>query len=113
LGWKPVKVFDGVGTGCRAVTAANTSIIDLSYQSFLIDIGRIDWAYFGAGRVIAMHARPWKKPGFNMGILSLNIRYQFDPVNRSAFCCLLWSDDGNIIFRLAGDHTSLTGSAFI
>jgi hypothetical protein len=88
-------------------------MIDLSDKSFLIDIGCIDRADLGAGRVITMHARSWKEPGFDMRVFSLKIGYQFDPVNGAAFSCLLWPNDRHIVFGLAGDHTSLTGSALI
>jgi hypothetical protein len=109
----PVKVFDGIRTSSSAVPTTNTSVIDLTYKSFLIDIGRIDRADLGAWRVITMHAGSWEKPDLEMRVLSLNIRDQFDPVNGSASCCFLWSNDRYIIFRLAGDHTSLASRAFI
>jgi hypothetical protein len=113
FGWVPVKVLDGVRTGSGAVPTTNTSVIDLSYKSFLIDIGCINRADLGAGRVITMHTGSRKKPRFDMRVFSLNIGYQFDPVNGPAFGCLLWPNDRYIVFRLTGDHTSLTGSAFV
>ncbi len=113
FGWVPVKVLDGVRAGGGAVAATDASVIDLPHQSLFIDVGRVDRANLGARRIIAMHARTGKKSGFNMRVLSFNIRDQLDPMNRAAFRCLLWPNDRHVVFRLAGDHTSLAGSAFV
>jgi hypothetical protein len=113
FGWIPVKVFDGVGAGGGAVAATNASVIDLSHKPFFIDVSGIDRTDFSAGGIVAMHARAWKKPRFNMRIFSLNIRYEFDPVNRSALSRLLWPDNRYVVLGLAGNHASLAGRAFV
>ena len=113
FGWIPVKVFDGVRTGSGAVPTADASVIDLSHEALFIDVGSEDGADLGAGRIVAMHAGPWKKPNSNMRVFSLHIRYQLDPVNRAAFCCLPWPDDRHVVFRLAGDHAGLTASTSV
>jgi len=113
FGWIPVKVFDRVRTGRGAIPATDASVIDLSYESFFIDVGCIDRADLGAGRIVTMHAWSWKKPGFDVRVLSFDIGYQFDPVNGATLSGLLWPNDRHIVFCLTGDHASLTGSAFI
>lgn len=113
FGWIPVKVFDRVGASGSAVAATNASVIDLAHKPFLIDVRRIDRTNFSAGGIVAMHAGAWKKPGFDMRVVSFNIGNQFDPVDRATFRCLLWPDDRHVVLRLAGDHTRLTGSAFV
>jgi hypothetical protein len=85
----------------------------LSYKSFFIDVGGIDRTNLGTGRIVTMHAGSRKKPGLDMGVLSLDIGYQFNPVNGTALGGLLWFNDGHIVFCLTGDHAGLTGSAFI
>jgi hypothetical protein len=56
-------------------------MIDLDNQPLLVDISGIDRADFGAGRIVTMHAGPWKQPGFDVGIFSFNIGDQLDPVD--------------------------------
>jgi hypothetical protein len=38
---------------------------------------------------------------------------EFNPMDGAALCRLLWPDQRNIIFRMAGDHASLTSRASI
>ncbi len=111
--WIPVEVFDGVRTSGGAVPATDASVIDLSYESFFIDIGCIDRADLGAGRIITMHTWSWKKPGFDVRVLTFDIGYQFHPVNGAALSSLLWSNDRHIVFCLTRDDAGLASSAFI
>jgi hypothetical protein len=60
-----------------------------------------------------MHTGSWEKSGFDMGEFPFDIRNELDPVDGTAFGCFFWSDDGHIVFRLAGYGAGLAGSAFI
>jgi hypothetical protein len=48
-----------------------------------------------------------------MRIFPFDIGDQFDPVDGATLRRFFWSDDRNIIFRLASDHAGLTRGAFI
>jgi hypothetical protein len=113
FGWIPIKVFDGVRASGGAVAATNASVIDLGHESFFVDVRRIDRADLRAGRIVAMHARSWKKPAFDMRILPFDIRDQFNPVDGTTLGGLLRPDDRRIVFCLAGNHARLTGGAFV
>jgi hypothetical protein len=88
-------------------------VIDLGDQSFLVDIGGSDRANLGAGRIIAVHTGPGKKPSLDVRIFSFNIGDQFDPVNRAASFRLLGSDKSNVILGLTGNDTGLTSRASV
>jgi hypothetical protein len=109
----PIEILNGIRTRRGTISATNASVIDLSHKTFFIDVGSIDWADLGARRIVAMHARPGKQSGLDMRIFPLNIRDQFYPADRATFRGFFGSDDPHVVFRLAGDHASLTGSAFI
>ena len=113
FGWVPVKVFDRVRAGRGAVATANASVINLTHESFFVDVSSIDRADLGARRIITMHARSWKKPGLDMRILPLDIGDQFDPVNGTTLGGLLRFNDCHVVLCLAGDHASLAGGAFV
>jgi hypothetical protein len=63
--------------------------------------------------MIAMHTGSGKKSRFDARIFSLDIWDDFDPVDGSSLCRLFGSDDPDIIFCMAGNHTSLASRAFI
>jgi hypothetical protein len=109
----PVEILNSIGAGRRAITAPDTAVIDLSDKPLIIDIRRIDGADLGTGGVITMHAGPWKEPRFDMGILSLNVRDQFNPMDGATLGRFVRSDDGDIVFRLTSDHTGLTSGTSI
>jgi hypothetical protein len=56
-------------------------MIDLGDQPLLVDIGGINRADFGAGRMITMHAGSWKKSCLDVRIFPFNIGDQLDPVD--------------------------------
>jgi hypothetical protein len=109
----PVKVLYGVRTGGRTVSTADASVINLYNQAFFVFISGIHRADLGTRGVIAMHTGPGKKSRLHMRIFSLDIRDQFDPVDGATFRRLIRLDDSNIIFRMAGNDTSLASRAFI
>jgi hypothetical protein len=88
-------------------------MIDLGDQSFLGDIGRINRADLGAGRVITLHARSWKQSCFDVRIFPFDIGDQVDPMDRAALCSLLGSNNGHVILRLACNHASLACRALV
>jgi hypothetical protein len=59
-------------------------MIDLGNQPFLVDVGGINGADLGTGRIITMHAGSRKESSFDMRVLSFNKRNQFDPMNGAA-----------------------------
>ncbi len=80
----PVEIFYRIWTGRCAVTTPNAAMIDLGNESLWVEIRRINRADLGAGRIITMHAGPWKEPSFDIRILSFNIGDQFHPMNGTA-----------------------------
>ena len=81
----PIEILHSVRACGRAISAADTSIINLCYEAFFVFVSGIDGAYLGTRRMITMHTGPGKESRFNMGIFSLDIRDQFDPVDGAAF----------------------------
>jgi hypothetical protein len=88
-------------------------MIDLGHKPLVIDVRRIDGADFGTGWMVTMHAGPRKKPRFDTGILSFNVGDQFNPVDGATLGRFLRPDDGDIVFRLTGDHAGLTSRTSI
>jgi hypothetical protein len=109
----PVEILYSIGTGRGTVSAPDAAVIDLCHQSLFVNIGSVDRTDFGARWIIAMHTGSWEKPGFDMGKFPFNIRDEFNPVDGAAFGRFFWSDDGDIVFRLAGDDTGLTSAALV
>jgi hypothetical protein len=88
-------------------------VVDLGDQSLWIKVGGKHRTDFRARRIVTMHARPWKKPGFDMRVLSFDIGDQLDPMNGTTLRRLPRTYYWDIILGLAGNHASLTGGAFI
>jgi len=81
----PIEILHGVRACGRAISAANASIINLCDEAFFVLVSGIDGAYLGTRRMITVHTGSRKESRFNMGIFSLDIRNQFDPVDGAAF----------------------------
>jgi len=113
LGFIPVETSDIVRAGCGAVSATDASIKDNSHQPFLILIGGAHWADLYTGWMFTMHTWSWKEPCFDVRVLPFNIWEEFNPMDGAALCRFLGTDDRNIVFCMAGYHTSLTSRAFI
>jgi hypothetical protein len=107
----PVKILHGIRTGCRAVTATDAPVINLSHQSFLVLIGGKYGTNLCARGMVTVHAGTGKESGLDMGILSLDVGNELDPVNGSAPGGLLRADDANVILRMTGHHTGLASRA--
>jgi len=113
FGFVPIKILDGVRTGCRTISAADATVIDLGNQPLFVDIGGINRTNLSARGIVTVHAGPREEPGFDTGILPFNIRDQFDPVDGSTLRRFLGADDGNVVFGLTGDDTRLAGGASV
>jgi hypothetical protein len=113
LGFIPVETPDGVRAGGGAITATDATGINDAHDPFLIRIGCTYRADLDTGRMLTMHAGPWKKPRFNMGIFAFDKRKKFNPVDGAAHGRFLRPDDGDIVLCMASRHTGLAPGASI
>jgi hypothetical protein len=58
-----------------------------------------------------MQAWAGNKTGFHLGVFTMRFSNHLHPFDVPPFLCLLLSDEGDIIFRLAGNYAGLTSGA--
>src|SRR4030043_1132294 len=80
----PVEMTDSVGTGCCAIPATDASMENDSHQPFFIHIGGPHGTDLDTGGVFTVHAGPWNDPGFEVRILSFDVRKKLHPVDGTA-----------------------------
>ncbi len=74
-------------------------------------VGRAHGADHFAGRVLALHAGHGLKVGFGIVAVALVVGVDANPVHVAANDALLLADDGDVVFRLAGDHAVVAAHA--
>ena len=73
--------------------------------------GSADRADDFAGRVLALHAGHGLEVGLGIVAVALVVGVDADPVHVTAELRLLLADDGDVVFRLAGQHAVVAAHA--
>src|SRR5581483_287182 len=96
------------------VFRADAAVIDHVVQAFRAVHSRMHWADRLARRVLAVHARHGlEERPFGFGLVALVVSVDANPVHLAAARDLFFADDGNVVFRLAGDHAAVTADATV
>src|SRR5215831_12301030 len=107
----PVEAPHLVGTVIGAITSADAAVIDLLVDALGAGGGREHRAYRFARRVstVLAHHRLVDYGRIVLGTVVVVINT--NPVHDPSALDLILSDDGNVVFRLAGDHASRASDA--
>ncbi len=102
-----------IGTVIRAVARADAAVVDHVVQAFARVNGRLYRTNKLAGRVFALHARDRLEETLGIVTRPVVISVDAQPVHVAALERLLFADDRNIVFRLAGDDAVVASDAGI
>ena len=97
----------------RAIPRADTPVIYLDVQSFVVVVGSIHRTDRFTWRVFAMLAQDRDEPGFYIRELSLPIALDSYPLVCSALLIERLNIDGNIVLCLASDNACLAPGTFV
>ena len=109
--FEEIKPPNFVGAVVRTIARADAAIVNLQIQSFVVVHGRADGTNEFARRVFAMHARHRlmielrlvRRPGI--------IVVDANPMHLAARAHLVFADDRNVIFGLAGNRAGIAADA--
>ena len=108
LGTLPVEVPNGVGTGRRAVPAADAARVDLGDEPFPVDLCRLDGADLRARGSIALHAGQRDEPETGARpVFALFERDEAQPRDGAAPRRLLGARRRDVVLDLTGDDAGL------
>tara|TARA_B100001013_G_scaffold328070_1_gene241600 strand:+ start:192 stop:605 length:414 start_codon:yes stop_codon:yes gene_type:complete len=108
-----VKKSDMVGTTVGTESSANTTVIYLDIQPFLVVVCGVNRTYGFAWSIATMLAHYRDKPGLNIRILTLPIAFYPDPLDSSSLVKMFFQIYGDVIFGLTSYHTSVAASASV
>tara|TARA_B100001167_G_scaffold181609_1_gene138766 strand:+ start:623 stop:1036 length:414 start_codon:yes stop_codon:yes gene_type:complete len=108
-----VKKSDMVGTTVGTESSANTPVIYLDIQSFLVVVRGVNRTYGFAWSIATMLAHDRDKPGLNIRILTLPIAFYPDPLDSSSLVKMFFQIYGDVIFGLTSHHTPVATSASV
>src|SRR4029077_17333254 len=118
-----IKAPHFVGAVVRAKSRADAAVVSHHIEPVLAMNGRVDWANRFTWRVLAMLAGHRLEHHLGMlrpvatvlverlaaGVVTINT----EPVHDAAMRDLQFSNNRNVVFRLAGNHASVTAGAHI
>src|ERR1019366_3096627 len=100
-----------VGAVVGAVTRAHAAVVDHVVEAFGAVRGGLHGADQLAGRVLAVHAGDRLVVNGGIVLFALIIGIDAQPVHGASAAHLVLTHHGDIIFRLAGDHTRAASGA--
>src|SRR5262249_17454136 len=95
----------------RAIARADTAVIDHVIEPLVVVHGSVDRAHHLAGGVFTVHTEDGLVIDFGLVWRTLVVPVDAQPVHFPAALHFTFAHNGNVIFRLAGQHTGVTPQA--